>query len=45
MRKALGYFYKEEEDKDYMEKWRGIFQLDKISKLNNEKDKNEKIKI
>ena len=45
MMNALGYFYREEEDKDYIQKWRGIFHLDKISKINNEKDKNEKIKI
>ena len=45
MMKALGYFYREEEDKDYVQKWRGIFHLDKLSRMDIAKEKNEKVKI
>ena len=45
MMKALGYFYREEEDKDYVQKWRGIFHLDKLSRMDIAKEKNEKVKV
>lgn len=43
--KTLAYFYGDEEDKEYIEKWNDFFHLDKMSKVAEDKKRVKAVKV